>query len=159
MFMTFLIHFIMTKTKMLLWCNNEVSRATPVVFDNGSPAVGGPSGGLSIRTCGEATMGGGMGHLDYKYWEFVRTVWEFQFGQGNFLTYHRAGRTTGGAGPLVNPRHVFPLNFVVTWGEGDATKLNSHLGTGAVFLLHVGHRLMPWLEVCGPALLWWFLSL
>lgn len=49
--------------------------STSVVIDKHSiaPLMMGTAGGLSIRTCGEATMA--RGHLAFKYQELVRLYW------------------------------------------------------------------------------------
>lgn len=58
---------------------------TSLVTDKQSAAQ--PLRGLLIRTCEEANMT--RGHLYYKYWEFVKTIREFWFGQGySLLTWN-----------------------------------------------------------------------
>ena len=89
---------------MLCRYKNDVSRAKlssrlmSVVIDKQRAAwlLRGSPRALFTRTCGETTMA--RGQLDYKYWECVRTIWEFRFGQRRlFFANIRNGPETLGA--------------------------------------------------------------
>ena len=72
-----LIHFCPKTSKnlslgvKLVWYKNEVISCIRMSWPQLLRVL---AVDLLIRTCGEATIV--RGHLDHKYWEFVRNIWE-----------------------------------------------------------------------------------
>lgn len=65
----------------LIWCLTSTWAAQ---------LLGDSAEDTSIRTRGQATVA--RGHLDYKYWRFVRTVWAFEFGWDTSLLAWKLSR-------------------------------------------------------------------